>query len=269
MIPPGRGCSCRSAAVAPTTARSRRPSSRRRWRLLAQGDNDGAAEAETRLAMHFWVGGSAERVRLHMDRAAALVDHSADTPERAQVLNTIGRVSMLAGDLAEPSSQYRGAAAGARVGANRHRSARAHDHRHGEGGDAHRPLRRADVHDRARFDVYPPNSRASRSASSLLDCASVVAGEHRDPPDGDDHLCALRRVGRWSTSSAARSMCRRTRLGHPPTTSCASRAGSRPPPRRRGHPGRAVPPPPPPAASPRASGRRAGCGRAAGAAAGR
>ena len=67
--------------------------------LLAQGDTDGAAEAETRLSTLWWIRGSADRVRLHMDRAAELIDDAAVTPERAHVLNTIGRISMLAGDL--------------------------------------------------------------------------------------------------------------------------------------------------------------------------
>jgi class 3 adenylate cyclase/tetratricopeptide (TPR) repeat protein len=67
--------------------------------LLAQGDANAAAEAETRLARIWWAQASSDRARVHLDRAVELVDPDVVSPERAEVLGTIARMSMLAGDL--------------------------------------------------------------------------------------------------------------------------------------------------------------------------
>jgi class 3 adenylate cyclase/tetratricopeptide (TPR) repeat protein len=65
--------------------------------LLAQGDRDSAAVAETMLARHWWVRGVATRVWEHLDRAAELLPQDATTRARAEVVASIARTWVLAG----------------------------------------------------------------------------------------------------------------------------------------------------------------------------
>jgi hypothetical protein len=66
--------------------------------LLAMGEREAAAEAHALLALNWWVRGSGEPARRHVDRAESLLSGDAVTAERTQVLSTVARVAMLAGD---------------------------------------------------------------------------------------------------------------------------------------------------------------------------
>ena len=66
--------------------------------LAAQGDLEGAAEAQLMLAENWWLRGSEERIAAHTDRAQALLPDGSVSPIRVQVLSTVARFAMLSGD---------------------------------------------------------------------------------------------------------------------------------------------------------------------------
>jgi class 3 adenylate cyclase/tetratricopeptide (TPR) repeat protein len=69
--------------------------------LLAVGDSEAAAEAETVLAELLWYRGEQGSAMEHLDRARELVATSSPTPVKAYVLASASRHMMLAGDSAE------------------------------------------------------------------------------------------------------------------------------------------------------------------------
>jgi tetratricopeptide (TPR) repeat protein len=66
--------------------------------LLAQGDVEGAAEAQAMLGLNWWVRGSSERAHAHAERAERLLSGTAASPTRAQVLSMVARLATAAGD---------------------------------------------------------------------------------------------------------------------------------------------------------------------------
>jgi class 3 adenylate cyclase/tetratricopeptide (TPR) repeat protein len=69
--------------------------------LLAVGDSESAAEAETVLAELLWYRGEQGSAMGHLDRARELVANSEPTPIKAYVVASASRHMMLAGDSAE------------------------------------------------------------------------------------------------------------------------------------------------------------------------
>jgi class 3 adenylate cyclase/tetratricopeptide (TPR) repeat protein len=67
-------------------------------RLLAGGDVDGAAQAETLAALSWWLLGDREQADLHMDRALELVGDLPPSPAKVEVLVERSRLSMLGGE---------------------------------------------------------------------------------------------------------------------------------------------------------------------------
>lgn len=66
--------------------------------LLAAGDAEGAGEAETRLAEHYWLEGDRDAASAHLRRARELVDPLPPSPVKAHTIGTDSRFRMLAGD---------------------------------------------------------------------------------------------------------------------------------------------------------------------------
>jgi tetratricopeptide (TPR) repeat protein len=63
--------------------------------LLAAGDVEGAAEAETTLCEHFWLAGETAVAMEHLDRARALLADSDPSPAKARMTGTAARLMML------------------------------------------------------------------------------------------------------------------------------------------------------------------------------
>jgi tetratricopeptide (TPR) repeat protein len=68
-----------------------------RDRLLASGNVQGAGDAETRLAEHFWLDGERDAAFAHLGRALELVDPLPPSPVKAHTIVTASRLNMLAG----------------------------------------------------------------------------------------------------------------------------------------------------------------------------
>jgi len=66
--------------------------------LLAAGDAEAAAEAETRLAEHFWLAGERDQAFTHLRRASELVDSLPPSFVQAHAIATASRFRMLAGE---------------------------------------------------------------------------------------------------------------------------------------------------------------------------
>jgi class 3 adenylate cyclase/tetratricopeptide (TPR) repeat protein len=64
--------------------------------LVAAGDHEGAAEADTVLAELWWHRGRGERVRVHLGRARELVADVPPSPAKARVLSQLSRYRALA-----------------------------------------------------------------------------------------------------------------------------------------------------------------------------
>ena len=69
--------------------------------LLAAGDIEGAAEAETRLAEQFWLAGDRDAAFAHLRRAGELVEPLPPSFVKAHAISTASRFRMLAGDFDE------------------------------------------------------------------------------------------------------------------------------------------------------------------------
>jgi tetratricopeptide (TPR) repeat protein len=67
--------------------------------LLAVGDPNRAAEADSLLAEVWWLKGESERCVEHLERALELVRDESPSPEKARVLSQVARYQMLAGEL--------------------------------------------------------------------------------------------------------------------------------------------------------------------------
>jgi tetratricopeptide (TPR) repeat protein len=69
--------------------------------LLAAGDVEGAAEAETRLAEHFWLAGDRKAAFTHLERAREMVEELPRSPVKAQATAAASRFRMLAAEEGE------------------------------------------------------------------------------------------------------------------------------------------------------------------------
>jgi class 3 adenylate cyclase/tetratricopeptide (TPR) repeat protein len=66
--------------------------------LLAAGDAEGAGEAETRLAEHFWLDGDRNAAFTHLSRALELVEPLPPSSVKAHAIGTASRFRMLAAE---------------------------------------------------------------------------------------------------------------------------------------------------------------------------
>jgi hypothetical protein len=66
--------------------------------LLAEGDDENAAEAERSLAEHLWLKGESKSSSKHLENALALVEPLPPSPAKAQAIATAARFHMLAAE---------------------------------------------------------------------------------------------------------------------------------------------------------------------------
>jgi class 3 adenylate cyclase len=66
--------------------------------MRANGDPEGAAEAEARLAEHAWLDGDQQAAFSHLSRALELLEPLSASPVKAHAISTASRFRMLAGD---------------------------------------------------------------------------------------------------------------------------------------------------------------------------